>query len=209
MPKIHFYKNDGMNSTVSHLLENIQELCKETYDMEQMKRIIRKTYGFKFLGSGVTAMVFQISKTKIIRIERDFNKNGFFKWMKYCLKNQHLKTVPKISLSCTIQGTISYPNYFITINELLIPLHGSNVFKKIDNSEVLWGYFEPKASSYGSHQEIFDAFTQNLKNGFKGLFKPEEYAYIRRTFRKINDLHSGNMMLSPNKKRLIFTDPIN
>ena len=44
MPKIHFYKNDDVNPTVRHLLENIQDLCKYTYDMDHMKSIIRKNY---------------------------------------------------------------------------------------------------------------------------------------------------------------------
>ena len=37
---------------------------------------------------------------------------------------------------------------------------------------------------------------------------PHEYAAIKKSMKKFNDLHEDNMMISPDKKRLVITDPI-
>lgn len=203
MAKIKFYKEDGLTKQISKMIEFVQNV--DFYSCDFVK-VFAKKFGVKYLGSGINAMAFKINSKKVIRIEFNSAKDGYFKWMKYCLKNQDMKSIPKIHLAC-LANNKHVNNCLITVSELLIPIKGSKVFKNIEKaSSLLWVFFDN--TSQLTHKETFSAIEKNIKPGFEKIIFPQEYLRIKKSVKDINDLHSGNMMLSPNKKRLVITDPI-
>lgn len=201
MSKIKFLKNEVSNKKVHKLINNISMMDMYTQDDDIVKK-----FKFELMGDGCNASVYKVSSTKIIRIEHHFDRDGYFSWLKYCLKNQHLKSIPKIFLACLIKDEDNDKDILITVTERLIPIKGSKTVKKIDNTEELWNYF--MNSSKIEREENIAKFIKNFKNGYQNLAQPLEYQHIRRTFKGINDLHSNNMMLSRDKKRFVITDPI-
>lgn len=205
MAKIKFFKDVGLTKKVAKMLEFIQNIDYYNCDIEKE---FSKKFNVKFLGSGINAYAFRLNSKKIIRIEFQPSKEGYFMWMKYCLKNQEMKSVPKIALACLINKDKSN-ECLVTVTELLIPLQGSKVFKNIEKtSALIWGFFDESASDGTSNVDIFSKIQKQIKPGFEKIIFPQEYAKIKKAVKTINDLHSGNMMLSPNKKRLVLTDPI-
>ena len=202
MSKIKFYKKADFSNKMEKII-NFLKNEEENFWTKKFIKNISKKMGIKFLGKGVSAYVFQLSPKKVIRIEFEPSSYGYLKWLKYCIKNQDMKSIPKIHMAFALFNDNSC--YLITVSELLIPIKGSKVFKDIHGaSGLIWQFFdEPNAKMV-----IFEEIKKNIKVGFQSIIIPQEYVKIKNSMNFLNDLHSENMMLSPDKKRLVITDPI-
>lgn len=173
----------------------------------------KKAFPYKVIGVGGCAFVVQISKTQVVRVESLDVESGYLKWLKYVLKNQNLKCVPKIFAAFKFIPDFGYfasgrnPGFLVSVSELLIPLSKAKVLKNYKNaSSELMKWFLEKSKEEDHH--LLESFKKKVKLEHMAVFRPKEYIKIKSEVKGINDIFYKNVMVSLNSRRLVITDPI-
>lgn len=208
MATITFYHDAGLTRQITAMLAFIQKNAGRR--RRAFKYAFMERFDVPFLGAGVNAMVFRLNTRKVIRLEFDPSPNGHLKWVRYCLKHQTMQSIPRIYVACTVPEQERAVACLVTVTELLIPLKkaGREVFaNRVQTARGLHQFFFTPASRLNA-PKVLSQIEAGIRPPFQGMVVPHEYAAIKKSMKKFNDLHEDNMMISPDKKRLVITDPI-
>lgn len=200
-----FHKSAKVSKRLAKIMNFIAEYSGAVDDF---KDEFLKEFKIPFLGNGQNAFVFELSKTRALRIEFYSSTMKYFKWMRYCIENQDLKSIPKIFMACTFRNMEKRCNVLLSVVEKLGPLRGSKLFKDMGHFiDTLYIFFRVRTKEEDVLEFMLSCLRKEVKrNGL--VVEADEYLKIKSSIKGINDIHEGNLMVSFDQKRLVITDPM-
>lgn len=212
MQELTVFKNKGYLRKVQKVLPILEEIAPSmvktkvmSYDI--LRKKIRKEFGYKYLGSGYTAICFEIDEGRVLRIEYNYGKSGMFRWLEYAEENPSSIT-PRVFFRGVVK-VAHQKKFLITVVEKLQPIEKSKVFKRssLENACDNLSIFFRRKKNY---EPFWEGFANSIKNGLDAnKILPFNDAYqVKIALTRINDIHSGNIMFSEKRNKLILSDPL-
>ena len=213
-------KNSGMKNKIKQFLEIADTVKYYRFGYENsyrsLKYRIKKQYDVTILGAGYSAIVFDLEGKYAVRIEFcDRTKNtakiggGFQKWVEFAINNK-INLCPKVFYHAEMINNNGVP-FLITVTKKLTELEHSYLYEGAPYEEIkdhidnLKKAFKTKSIK---KQDIYlKKFEESLNEKLEKWLSVDEFMFIKENI-KLNDIHSGNVMLDMKKKKVVFTDPI-
>lgn len=203
-------KNKGFLRKVKVVLPILEQF--QTISGKDGKQCIKQMQelGYNYLGEGINALCFSFGEDKVLRIELEYNKNGMYKWLSHTSGNKY-RLAPKIFFLAKNKVS-SRQTMLISVVERLKPISKSSFIKRGMKNV----FFESFQSVYDYKMKDFEYYWEMMERCvkkevvLKSIISLKEVKDIKEKLgKKINDIHSGNVMISLDEKRLVLTDPMN
>lgn len=181
-----------------------------------LKRRIKKQYDVTVLGTGYSAIVFDLEGKYAVRLEFCKNKeatikigSGFQKWIEFAINNE-MNLCPKVYYHAEMINNNGVP-VLITVMKKLTELEHSYIYENYPYKEIqsyVYNLKEAFSTKSIKKQTLFlKKFEESLNEKLEKWLSVEEFMLLKKKI-KLNDIHSGNVMLDMQKKKIVFTDPI-
>ncbi len=217
MTKLQKKNKDFLTSLSKEKQELLSEIkawiIEQELSLEEIM-IAMQNKGFKYVGKGKTAVVFDFAENLVIRISNGQSGTAYEYWAEFAEKQKKSMIVPRYEFIQNIIAPYSaYTQYIgsIIIMEKLQSLYkpqpegvlflttAEEFIQKLDTQVDDYQYFS-KSPKYKSIKEALNQ---------KQIFDEKDFRDFKRFMKtfSLNDLSTSNVMFNPTTKKLVLTDP--